>query len=488
MGDLGGGDLAVALVQTAATLPVFLLVVPSGALGDIVDRRYLLITGQFMMVLAAGALAVLTAAGAVTPAVLLACTAALGVGQGLSAPTFQAVQPELVEPVEIPAAALLNGVNANVGRAVGPALGGLLIALAGPEAAFALNAVSFLGVLAVLAAWRREVPRSPLGSEGMLAAVRAGGRFVRSAPWFAAVLARAALFMLFASALWALLPVVARARLGLGAGGYGLLLGGVGLGAVLGAVVVPAVRARAGPAVVVGGGTLVYAGCALVTALVRSAPVVAVALVVTGLAWVAVLSTLNAAAQVVLPAWPRARALAYYQLVFMGGQALGGALWGTVAELWSTAAALSVAAVGLAVLEPVALRWLRLRSTPPDVRTLQHMPEPPKVEKTPAGLVLVTAEWRVPPESAVAFVEAMRPVGQARRRTGARLWGLFRDIEDPESFLEVFTVADWTEHLRQHIERGTAMDRDAEERARSLVVPGTEPRVRHLVLASGPGR
>jgi MFS family permease len=403
MGDLGGGSLEVALVQTAATLPVFLLVIPAGALGDIVDRRLLLLVGQTMMLVAAGGLAALTAAGAVTPATLLGLTAALGVGQGLSAPSFQAVQPELVTRAELPAAALLNGVNANVGRAVGPALGGLLIALAGAEAAFALNAASFLGVLAVLAAWRRELPLQPLGAERMFAAVRAGGRYVRSAPLLAAVLARAALFMLFASALWALLPVVARGRLGLGAGGYGLLLAGVGVGAVLGALVVPAVRARTGPATVVSAGSLLYAGAALVTGAVSSAPLVAAALVITGLAWVAVLSTLNAAAQVVLPEWPRARALSYYQLAFMGGQALGGGLWGAVAQVWGTPAAFAAASVGLAATVPVARRWLPLRSTPPDVRTLQHLPEPPEVQLPPSVRVLVTIEWRVSEELAGAF-------------------------------------------------------------------------------------
>jgi MFS family permease len=290
-------------------------------------------------------------------------------------------------------------------------------------------------------------------------------------------------FILFASALWALLPVVARDRLGLGAGGYGLLLGGVGIGALLGALVVPAISARFAPGVVVGAGTLIYAVATLVSGTARSASVAGVALVVTGLAWVAVLSTLNAASQVVLPDWTRARALAYYQLSFMGGQALGGALWGAVAELWSTSTALVVAAAGLALTVPVARRWLPLVSSSPDVSTVRHLAEPPDVPATPAGRVLVTLEWRVPIEATVAFTEAMRPVGRARRRTGARLWGLFRDIEDPECFLEAFTVADWTEHLRQHLERGTAMDRDAEAAARELIAPGTEPRVRHLVRA-----
>ncbi|NMH99790.1 MFS transporter [Pseudonocardia acidicola] len=483
MGDLGGDGLAVALVQTAVTLPVFLLVVPAGALGDMFDRRRLLLCGQLLMTLGAGALAALTAAGRMTPALLLGLIAVMGIGQALSVPSFQAIQPELVGPDEVPAAALLNGANANVGRAIGPAIGGVLISTIGPEATFALNAVSFLGVLLVLALWRREADPRPLGHERLVRAVRAGARYVRSSPLFATVLVRSAMFMLFASALWALLPVVARGPLRLDAGGYGLLLGGVGVGAILGAFVVPVVRARAGTELVVGGGALVYAAAMLVAGVVRSVPVVAGALMVTGLAWVAVLSTLNASAQVVLPGWTRARALAYFQLAYMGGQALGGVLWGAIAQLAGPGAALTVAGIGLALSVPVAWRRLSLHDQSPDVTAVRHLPEPPPVPRIDTGPVLVTVEWRVPPENVADFLVAMRPVGRARRRTGAKLWGLFRDLEDPGCFLEVFTVADWPEHLRQHLERGTAMDRDAEAWARRLVAPGTEPRVRHLVWA-----
>ncbi|WP_214367566.1 MFS transporter [Pseudonocardia sp. H11422] len=484
MGDLDGSDFAVALVQTAATLPVFLLVVPAGALGDMFDRRRLLICGQLLMATAAGFLAVLTALGVMTPSLLLGLTAAMGIGQALSMPTFQAVQPELVGRDELPQAALLNGANANVGQALGPAVGGLLISAFGPEATFALNALSFIGVLLVLTLWRRPLEPRPLGHERLLGAVRAGARYVRSEPLFATVLARAAVFMLFASALWALLPVLARGPLGLDAGGYGLLLGGVGLGGILGAIVVPAVRARADADLVVAVGALVYAGSMLVTGLAPSPVVVGGALVVTGLAWVAVLSTLNAAAQIVLPGWTRARALAYFQLVFMGGQALGGVLWGAVAEEFTSATALVAAAAGMALSVPL-VRWrLRLQAETVDVSAVRHLPDPP-VAHLDAGPVVVTVEWRVPAADAAGFIAAMRPVGRARRRTGARLWGLFEDIEDPECFLEVFTVSSWAEHLRQHLERGTAADRDLEMRARRFLAPGTEPRVRHLIRADG---
>ena len=323
MGDLGGSPLQIALVQTAATLPVFLLVIPAGALGDVVDRRRLLLLSQMLMLLSAAALAVVTAAGVVSPNRLLALTALLAVGQALAAPCFQAVQPELVPREELPQAALLNGANANIGRAVGPAIGGLLIAAAGPAAAFTLNAVSFLGVLAVLYRWPRPRTERPLGAEPIGQAIRAGLRYVRSAPAFSSVLARSALFMVFASGLWALLPAVARGPLDLGPNGYGGLLAAVGLGAVVGTAVLPWYRTRRGAGGVVTVATLAYAAAVAVVGVTHSPVAAAVALVLAGLSWIGVQSTLGATAQLLLPTWARARALAYYQLVFMGGQAFG---------------------------------------------------------------------------------------------------------------------------------------------------------------------
>ncbi|MDX6733097.1 MAG: hypothetical protein QOC54_3045 [Baekduia sp.] len=488
MGDLGGGALPVALVQTATTLPVFLLVLPAGALGDIVDRRRLLLVGQALMVVGAAALAILTAADQMTRVLLLGLIALMGVGQALSVPSFQAIQPELVPREEIPQAALLNGANANVARAIGPALGGVLIAAVGPAGTFALNAVSFVGVLLVLALWRRPADDRPLGAEHIRGALRAGARYVRSAPAFGAILGRSLVFMLFASGLWALLPAVARGPLRLGPGGYGLLLGSLGAGAVAGAFVVPRLSRGMSASVLVAGATLVYAGGMLVVGLVDSVLLVVVVLPAVGLAWIAVQSTLGAAAQVVLPDWARARALAYFQLVFMGGQALGALTWGALAAATSLRIAFVAPAAGLVMGAVLGLRRLALHRDELDVRAAQHWPEP-VVGHTPpaeAGPVLVTVQWPVAPGSEEAFVAAMAPVGRSRRRTGAALWGLFQDAEDPTMFLETFTVKTWHEHLRQHLERGTVMDQELERRARDLLRPGEEPRVRHLLSVYGP--
>ncbi|MEU4804560.1 MFS transporter [Actinosynnema sp. NPDC023587] len=484
MGDLGGGALAVALVQAATTVPVFLLVVPSGAVGDILDRRHVLLAGQSLMLAGAAGLAGLTAAGGTTPASLLALIALMGVGQALAMPSFQAIQPELVPRNEIARAALLNGVNMNVGRAIGPALGGALIAVAGPEAAFAFNTLSFLGVLLVLWRWRRPVDHRPLGAEHVVTAVRTGARYVRSAPLFRRVLVRSVLFVVFGSALWALLPALARGPLGLDAGGYGVLLGSVGVGAIGGAFVVPRLLRRTGKNLLITLATCAYAVAMAVAGLTSSTVVAVLAMLVAGVGWIAVLSTLNATAQVLLPAWTRARALAYYNLVFMGGQAVGALAWGAVGGVLGVRSGLVVPAVALVLVVAVAASALPLTERELDTSPASLWDTPPEISDVERGPVLVTVEWRVDSARAESFVEAMRKVGRSRRRTGATQWGLFRDSADPDAFLETFTVATWQEHLRQHLERGTGTEVEVEQTARDLAT--APPRVRHLLWADHP--
>src|SRR3954465_4676800 len=246
MGDLSHSPLKVALVQTAMSLPIFLFAMPAGALGDIVDRRRLLLASQSFMLVGAATLGALTASNDVTPWVLVGLTFAIGAGQAMTAPSWQAIQPELVGRELIPQASALGATSMNLARAVGPALGGALVATVGPEADFFVNAVSFLAVLGVLFLWRREAPASALGSEQVTAALRAGTLYVRTSPRLRAGVAGTILFVVFGAALWALLPVVVRRERGLGSGGYGLLLGCVGVGAVAGAQFLPSLRERFG--------------------------------------------------------------------------------------------------------------------------------------------------------------------------------------------------------------------------------------------------
>ena len=341
----------------------------------------------------------------------------------------------------LPQAAALNGVNMNLARAVGPALGGVIVATAGAGWVFVLNAVSFVGIAAVVARWRAPQRVDAGSREHLVEAVRAGGRYVRHALIVRRLLYRAVLFIPAASAVWALLPVVASRNLGLGSAGYGLLLGMVGFGAVSGALVIPRVRARVGSARLVTAAMLVTAAAIGVIATVGHPVLVGLALVPVGGAWIAVMSSLNAGLQLALPNWVRARGLAYYLVVFQGAQALGAVIWGVVADQTSVSTALLVAAAVL-VLGAV----LGVRTPMPDTSKLDrthstHWPVP-QLTFTPNaqdGPVMVTVTYRVEEHNAIAFADAMRHVGRSRRRTGALRWELFRDGSDPTRFRRVLS-------------------------------------------------
>lgn len=488
MGDLGGGPLAVAGVQSALTFPVFLLVVPSGALADMFTRRSMLLVSRALMTLGAVALAVLATLYRVVdlpvmnPWVLLVLIGLVGAGQGIGMAASEAVLRDLVPLEQIGNAAILDGVSFNAARAIGPALGGLLIAVIGPRASFTLNAVAFIAVLVVLFTWSPPREEKPLGIERFRAALRAGARYVAGEPLFARVLGRLMLFMIFAGGLWGLLPNVARDQLQLGSNGYGLLLGCLGLGAAAGAFILPFVRRRLATDMLISASTVLYAVALGVVGYITWLPAVVVALAGAGLTWIGTQSTFIATAQLLLPDWTRARALAYFHLVLMGGQSFGAFAWGTVAESTNLPLSFGIPAVGLLVLGVLG-RWvIRLPTQPPDLRETRYLPEPPETKVHPeAGPVLVVVEWRIEPANVENFVHAMRQVGNARRRTGARIWGLFRSVDDSSLFMENFIVGTWQEYLRQHYERSVQPDRQAWERAESYIVPGTHPQHRHFI-------
>lgn len=317
----------VALIQSAAGLPIVLLAVPAGALGDVVDRRRLLIASQCFMLAAAALLTGLAFAGLVTPAIQLALIVAVGAGQTLTSPTWQTLQPELVPPEDRPQAIALGSVNQNLSRAVGPAIGGALFAATSAGVLFLINTLSFVPVIGAVARWRgRARPVSAAGPEHVGPAVRAGGRYVAASPALRVILLRAGLFMLFANSIWALLPIVAHSHLNLGSGGYGLLLGAVGFGAVAGAAALPRLRGRVSIAVLLTGAMLILAVVTVALAYVRAAALAAPVVVVAGVAWILTLSTLNSQYQGTLPGWAKARGMSYYLVVFQGGGALGAAV------------------------------------------------------------------------------------------------------------------------------------------------------------------
>jgi len=484
--SLTGSAAYVALVSTAGSLPVVLFAVLAGAIGDLVDRRRFLLIAQGLMLAAAAALGALALAGLVTPWTLLSLIFVLGVGTALTAPTWQTLQPELVSPAERQQAISLGSVNQNLARAIGPAIGGVLLAATSEGTVFLVNAATFLAVIAVIAAWRSTRPANALPPEHLGEAIRAGGRYIAASPALRVILLRALLFIFFSSAIWALLPLIAREQLHLGSGGYGLLLGCVGVGAVFGALLLPRLRTLLRAGGQLNAGSFCLGAVALILAVVHVTAVVAVALVLGGLAWVLALSTLNSAYQLTLPGWVKARGMSFYLIVFQGGNAVGSAVLGLIAARAGLTTTFVTVAIALVVGPAVGLR-LPFQSIPPEsllpagdwpapqiasagsgssAGSEPDGAEPDGAEAADADLagpVMVSVEYRPRAGQRDELVAALRDARYSRRRTGAVSWRVWQDAADPDLIVEQFVVASWTEHLRQH-ERVTR--RDAERLAK----------------------
>jgi MFS family permease len=462
--------ILVSLVQTAYALPAVLFAVVGGVLADILDRVKLLVAVLAGMTATGAALTALTAVHRMPPALLLSFTFVLGTGAILVLPAYQSLVPEMVPRPQLPAAAALSSVSINLGRAVGPAVAGLLIAEIGVAAVFGLNAAALLFYAIVVACHPRlgGVPQSP---ERFLPGLRAGGRYVRYSPTVRRVLLRAALFLVPGSSLWALLPLIATRRLGLGAGGYGLLLGALGVGAVGGAFLLPRVRARLSANALVAAASLVYAAALVAVALSRNLALTVLVLLPAGVAWIAFLSNVNAMLQLFLPQWVRARGLSVYQMVLFGGQAAGAVIWGVAAAVAGLVPAFLISALVMAAGAATIWFWPfhRIDNLP---QSQVRWPDPHLVTDTGGdGLVLVRTTYTIAADKEQQFRQAMASLRRSRLRTGATDWGLYQDGENPRLFIELFSVPSWDEHLRQHGERQTGTDLEFREAAAALSDP-----------------
>ena len=478
--SLSPNPLWVALVQAASSLPMFLFAMPSGVMADIIDRRRYLLFSQLWMFIVAIGLSALALTGQVTPLVLLISTFLLSTGAAMSSPPFQAIVPDLVSKKELAPAIALNSLGINISRAIGPALGGLILSFAGPWVVFLLNALSVLGVGIVLWRWKAEPSVQKLPPEHFFSAVRAGLRYVHAAPVLRNVLVRTVAFFLFASAGWALLPLVARRELGLGPGEYGIMLASIGLGAICGAMLLPRLRATLNPDRLMVLASLLFALTMLALAFVRHFWLLTALEFFTGTAWIAVLSTLNVGAQRSAARWVKARALAVYLTVFFGSMTLGSAVWGQLAALFSIPLSLCLAAGGMVLASATVLRW-RLDKDP-ELNLDSHV-EAGAAELAVAherGPVMVAIEYQIDPQQAPAFIAAIQELRRVRRRGGAMTWSVYEDIQQPGTFVETFVVGSWIEHLRQH-ERNTENDYVIQSRVRAFQRGETTPIVRHLV-------
>jgi MFS family permease len=484
MTSLNPDPLWVALVQAASTLPVFLFAIPAGAFADIFDKRKFLIVLETLTTAVSALYAAMVGFGLATPANLLGFTFLVGATGALTVPAWQSVVPQLVPKDDLTSAVAANSVGINISRAVGPAVGGAAITALGIVSPFWINAISNLGVIGALLWWRpAKNSRSSLPAERFRGAVVAGLRYARNSPAMRATLIKAAGFFLFASAYWALLPLVARTQVASGAALYGILLGAIGAGAVIGAFVMPWMRLKLGADLLAACG---MAGTAVTLALYGLAhdPYTALAAsILAGISWIAVMATLTVSAQSSLPDWVRGRGLALFTTVFFGCMTLGSVIWGKLAAILGLPAALFIAAAGAVVAIIVTWPWKLQAGTALDLTPSMHWPTPEVAQDVDRdrGPVLVTVEYRVRPEDREAFLDSIEPLRQERLRDGAFRWGVYEDASDPGRLVETFLVGSWMEHLRQH-ERVTNADRLVQEAVQRFHLDG-EPKVTHFIAA-----
>jgi MFS family permease len=484
MTSLNPSPLMVSLVQVANSLPLFLFALPAGALADMLDKRRLILALEILTTVLSAVFALLVTLHVVSPTLLLLFMFVLGTLGALETPAWQAIVPLLVPESALSSAVAVNSVGVNISRVIGPAITGGLIVGLGIAAPFWLDAFSNAGVIGVIFRWRppaRATART-LPAESLTGAIRTGVRYARYHRALRATLARAVGFFLFASAYWALLPLVARNQLQGGPTLYGTLLATIGAGGVGGALFLPRMRARLGPDGVVMLGEAGTAAALVLFGLAHQPWVAVIACLLAGISWIAVLAILNVSAQTVLPDWVRGRGLAVYVTVFFGTLTVGSALWGLAAEHLGLPAAHYLAGGG-ALLALFATRRWKLQSGPAaDLTPSMHWPEPvlPAGVDQNAGPVLVTVEYHVSPENREAFLAALVPLARERRRDGAYDWNVFEDTAHPERIIETWLSDTWLDHLRQH-QRFTRADRAVQERAERLA--REPPRIAHYIAA-----
>ncbi len=488
MTSLTTSPVMVALVQTASTLPVFLLGLPSGALADILDRRRYFAATQLWVSVNALVLAALSLAGLLTAPLLLLLTFSNGIGLALRWPVFAAIVPQIVSRADLPAALTLNGIAMNLSRVVGPVLAGALLAAFSPALVFVLNTLLAAGAFVLVLRWQSAPRTSALPGERFVGAMRVGLNFAMQSPRLKVILLRIFLFFLQSTALVALLPLVARSLHGGGAATFTVMLSCVGAGAIVAALYFPRWRRRFDRDQFVRAGTLLHALLSSLIVLLPEIWVALPAMVLIGMAWISVANSLTVAAQVAMPDWVRARGMSIYQMALMGGAAAGSLLWGLVAEFAGVrAAVLGAALFGVAVL--LATRRLSVEGgldidfTP---APLGSVPEPAAAVGAEEGPVMVTLEYLIDPARAPDFAAVMQRTRRARLRQGALSWGLFRDVAVPGRYVEYFVDENWVEHQRR-LERFTAFDAELRQERLAFHLGSEPPLLRRYVADLGQG-
>lgn len=449
MTDLTDSPAVVASLQIAVALPMFLLALFAGALADVVSRKRIILFSLTGSMIVTGVFVLLSASESHSEASLLGLTAALGVFTALAAPAWVAVIPGLVSRSDLAGAMTLSSAGISGAMAVGPALGGIIIAAAGPTWVFALDVIVLGGAILALRVWK-PAPLPGLPHEHIVSAMRIGFQYIRYDRPLKVVIGKIIPFALASVAIIALLPAVARFRLQAGPATFGLLSGAGGIGAVLALLAMPSIRRRVGPDFIVLVSMLIEAAVFVVLASTTNLGVAAGVIMVAGAATLAIVSTVMTVLQLVLPSWIRGRGVALFLLSVQGSFAVGALIWGGLAEQTSLQTALVWAGLTMAVSAFLVLPLRLSRYMDVDTDTATLLADPPTVTSVhdDDGPILLTARWQIDPTRRDDFVAAMEPVRRALKRQGALSFRLVEDVEQPGHMLESFTMATWSEYQR----------------------------------------
>ncbi|MFA7439910.1 MAG: MFS transporter [Sphingomonadaceae bacterium] len=472
----------VALVQSTNTLPIMLLSLLAGAMADNVDRRIIMLAAQIFMLVISAALAVTAWLGLLTPWLLLGFTFLVGCGTAMYLPAWQASVGEMVPRALLPGAVAMNSMGFNMARSIGPAFGGMIVALWGAASTFLLNALSYIGVIRVLWGWRPERPPRLLPREEIGQAMLAGVRYVVLSPTLWRVMLRGCLFGLAGSAVPAMMPLVAYNLLRGGALTYGLLLGAFGIGAVIGAFSTSRLRRHLSTENIVRSGILAMAVGAMIAGSSRMMPFAMAGLIVAGAGWVLTLSSFNVTVQLSSPRWVVARALSLYQMFTFGGMAGGAWIAGIIAQQYNVSVAL-FAAGGMAVAGLLIGRWFplpELQDVNLDPLANWNVPQNALTIQPRSGPIIVNVEYRISAADIPQFLILMHERHRIRRRDGARSWSLQRDLAEPDLWIERYELPTWTEYVR-HNQRRTQADLANFEAARALHIGPDLPIVRRRI-------
>ncbi|WP_174195404.1 MFS transporter [Neorhizobium sp. AL 9.2.2] len=472
----------VALVQASNALPIMLFSLVAGALADNYNRRSLMLTAQVFMLTVSIALTVFAYLGLLTPWLLLMFTFLIGCGTALNNPSWQASVGDIVPREILPTAVTLNSVGFNITRSVGPAIGGAIVAAAGAAAAFAVNAMSYFAIIYALVRWKPQRADDSLPRETLLRALSAGLGYVAMSPNILNVLLRGLLFGLTASAILALLPIVARDLVSGGPFTYGIMLGAFGIGAVAGAIANARLREKFSSEWIVRFAFVGFAASSAVIGASTNTTVTVIALLFPGACWVLALSLFNTTVQLSTPRWVVGRALSFYQTATFGGIAAGSWMWGLLSENFGASVALSIASLAMLVGALVGWRMPLPQFGDVNLDPLNRFNAPllSLALQPRSGPIVLQIDYLIGEADIPEFLTLMARRRRVRIRDGARQWALMRDLEHPDVWTETYHTATWADYVR-HNQRRMQMDAEIWDAIRKLHQGEEEPKVHRMI-------